>query len=116
MTAGLVSAFVLGYLLTYDSTMRQLPWEMRKLTQAPFPFNLLSRDDRRAKARVPRSAQPGTNVTGMRFKWCRTRYIPLNIFIDWRLRRILHDATLRVLVEINSSVFGALALVGLTFS
>jgi hypothetical protein len=87
-----------------------------EVDKPPFPFNLLSRDDRLAKARVPRSAQPGTNVTGMGFEWCRTRYIPLNIFIDWRLRQMLHDATLRALVEINSSVFAALALDGLTLS
>jgi hypothetical protein len=43
------------------------------------------------------------------------RYIPVYIFIDWRLRWMLHDATLRLPVEITASVFAALALLALTF-
>jgi hypothetical protein len=52
----------------------------------------------------------------MRLSALIPRYIPVNIFIDWRLRRLLLDATLPVLVETNSSFFAALTLVGLTFS
>ena len=43
-------------------------------------------------------------------------YIPVNIFVDQRLRWMLHDATLRLPVEITTSVFTVLALLALTFS
>ena len=41
---------------------------------------------------------------------------PVNIFIDVRLRWMLHDATLRLPVKIITSIFAALALLALTFS
>ena len=43
------------------------------------------------------------------------RYILVNIFIELRLRWTVHNATLRLSVEITTSVLAALALLALTF-